>query len=111
MAFDRAGTVLVSAGSDKTVRTWNGKNGAVELLSPRRLFMPWQLHRMVPRWPPAVLMGPSWSGKSAAGGVLLTMASFLDMQGNSQWLAFVPEGYVEPVLAPIRRCSGRCRIM
>ncbi len=95
MAFDRAGTILVSAGSDKTVRTWNGKNG-----TPLRTLI-----TTTPLY--AVAVTPDGS-QVAAGGAdgtvivwevgsgrrLLTMASFVDIQGHSQWLAFVPEGYV-----------------
>ena len=95
LAFDRRGTVLASASSDKTLNLWNGHNGA--LLRT--------ISVTTPLW--AVSVQPDGS-QVAAGGfdgstmiwnvadgrLLVTLAAFRDVKGIVQWLAFIPEGYI-----------------
>jgi WD40 repeat protein len=95
MAFDKAGALLVSAGSDKTVRLWNGKTGAAGriLVTTTPLYSvaitPDGAHVAAGGFDGSVMVWETSSGRR-----LLTLASFLDAQGKSQWLAYVPEGYV-----------------
>ena len=95
LAFDRRGTVLASASSDKTLNLWNGRSGA--LLRTISANMPLFSVSVQPDGVQVAAGGFNGSTmiwNVANGRLLVTLAAFRDVKGTVQWLAYIPEGYV-----------------
>src|SRR5262249_60220540 len=95
LAFGRAGKVLASAGSDGTVRLWNGATGAAT-----STITVGSLVYAVALSPDGKLVAAgSFDGlvrlyDAGSGRHLVTLLSLPAARGTIDWLALAPAGYV-----------------